>query len=254
MPINKSEVFIFFDDGDTLNDNKIRGKQWKQLVGQYLSFKFGRDAELWGTANTELIKDFTGLEVPKLLYDNRGKSFESFIDYFIEKWIKGMFDFVGVNRPERKLYREIYYNVAQYVDSQVKAAFPGVVGSIKELYNMGYTLYTASGMESIELKFYFDGMGITQFFKKLYGPDFINILKINDAFYKAIFKDLGITPKQAIIIEDKPYYLNIAKDLGANVIQACLTGQFDPQFQYVVTDMRKISKTIEEVVEDNIKN
>ncbi len=97
-------------------------------------------------------------------------------------------------------------------------------------------------------------MGIGKFFKKLYGPDLINVLKVDESFYRAIFEDLGIPPKKAIIVEDKPYYLKIAKNLGANVIQACLTGQFKTQFQYVVTDMRNISKIIEEVVENNISN
>ena len=252
MRINNSEIFIFFDDGDTLNDNRIRGRQWQQLVGEFFSSKFGNEPELWGTANAKTTEGFGGEEVPKLLYDNREKTFELFIDWFIEKWINDMFDFVGITRPEKKMYNEIYYNAAKYVETRVKAAFPGVVESIKDLYNKGYTLCTASGTESIELKFYFEGMGVRKFFKKLYGPDLINILKVDDSFYGAIFKDLGITPKQAIIIEDKPYYLNIAKNLDANVIQACLTGQFDPQFPYIVTDMRKISKMIEEVVENNI--
>lgn len=254
MSIKKSEVFIFFDDGDTLNDNRIRGKQWQQLVGEFFSSKFGREPELWGKANAEVIKDFGGKEVPKLLYENKEKSHKMFINWFIKKWINDMFDSVGIKRPEKNNYKEIYYSAAQFVETRINAAFPGIIESIKNLYEKGYSLYTASGTESIELNFYYEGMGVRKFFKKLYGPDLINILKTDYSFYRAIFEDLGILPKNAIIIEDKPYYLNIAENLGANVIQACLTGQFDPQFPYFVTDMRKISKIIEEVVDNNIKD
>ncbi len=252
MRIKDSEFYIFFDDGNVLNDNKIRGRQWQQLVGEFFSPKFGGVPKVWGAANAKIIKDFTGGDVPKLIYENRNKSHNVFIDWFIEKWINEMFDFVGVKRPEKKLYKDIYYNAAQFVDLRVKAAFPGVIESIKHLYDQGHNLCTASGTESIELKFYLEGMGIKQCFKKFYGPDLINILKVDNAFYKAVFKDLGITPKQAIIIDDKPYYLNIAEKLGAKVIQACLTGDFDPQFPYVIANMKKITEIIEEIIDNNI--
>jgi FMN phosphatase YigB (HAD superfamily) len=254
MPLNKSEIFIFFDDGNTLNDNQLRGKQWQKLVGEYFSPKFGGEPELWGKANIELTKDFGGNEIPKLLYDNRDKSHKMFIEWFIEKWINEMFDFVGIKRPEKKWYKEIYYSSARFVATRVKAAFPGVNESVKKLYNKGYNLYTASGTESIELRNYLEAMGIDHFFKKLYGPDLINILKVDDAFYKGIFKDLDITPRQTIFIDDKPYYLNIAERLGTNVIQACLTGKYDPKFPYIITDMKNCVQIIEEVIDNNIKN
>lgn len=252
MPINNSEIYIFFDDGNTLNDNRIRGRQWQQLIGEYFSPKFGGKPKLWGTANLELTKDFGGEGVPKLLYDNRNKSFKMFIEWFIEKWINEMFDFVGIKRPEKELYKKIYYEASDYVASRVKAAFPGVKECIRNLYKKGYNLYLASGTDSIELGYYYEAMGIKKFFKTLYGPDLINILKVDEAYYEAIFKDLAITPNQAIIIDDKPYYLNIAEKSGAIVIQACLTGNYKPQFQYTITDMKKASQIIGEVIDDRL--
>ncbi len=252
MPINNSEIYIFFDDGNTLNDNIIRGRQWQQLIGEYFSPIFGGEPKLWGTANLELTKDFGGDGVPKLLYENRNKTFKMFIEWFIEKWINEMFDFVRIKRPEKKLYKKIYYDASEYVASQVKAAFPGVSEAIEDLYHKGYNLYLASGTESIELSFYYEAMGIKKFFKKLYGPDLINVLKVDDCFYKAIFKDLRINPNQGIFVEDKPYYLNIAEKIGANVVQACLTGKYEPQYQYIITDMRKAPQIIEEVINNKI--
>ncbi|MFX1366524.1 MAG: HAD hydrolase-like protein [Promethearchaeota archaeon] len=250
MPAKNSELFIFFDDGNVLNDNKIRGRQWHQLIGEYFSPRYGGEPKKWGIANDRIVENFRSKEVPKLIFENRDRSFNTFIELFIEKWINDLFDFVGIKRPEKKLYKEIYYNASKSIDLKVKAAFPGVIKSIINLYNNGFNLYTASGTESIELGYYLEGMAIKKYFKRLYGPDLINILKVNDTFYKAIFKDIGILPEQAIIIDDKPYYLNIAEKLGANVIQACLTREFDPQFPYIITDMKKISLIIEEVKEN----
>ncbi len=254
MSIKNSEFFIFFDDGNVLNDNHIRGRQWHQLVGEFFYPRFGGNPKKWGIANDRIVENFRGKEVPKLIYENRDKSYNSFIELFIEKWINGLFDFVGIKRPEKKFYKEIYYNASKFVDLKVKAAFPGVIKSIKNLYKEGFNLCTASGTESIELEYYLEGMGIKQYFKRLYGPDLINILKVNDAFYRAIFKDIGIAPEKAIIIDDKPYYLNIAENVGANVIQACLTGEYEPQFPYIITDMKQISEIIEELIENEINN
>ncbi len=250
MPINNSGIYIFFDDGNTLNDNRIRGRQWQQLIGEYFSPRFGGIPKLWGTANLELTKDFGGDGVPKLLYDNRNKTFKMFIEWFIEKWINEMFDFVGIKRPDKELYNKIYYGASEYVATRVKAAFPGVSETIKDLYYKGYNLYLASGTESIELGYYYKAMGIKKYFKKLYGPDLINILKVNEAYYNGIFKDLDILPKQAIFIDDKPYYLNIAEKTGAYVVQACLTGKYESQYDYIITDMKKAPKVIEKLIEN----
>ena len=48
-------ITIFFDDGGVLNDNKIRGQQWKKYVGEYYSIRFGGESEIWGEANYKLI-------------------------------------------------------------------------------------------------------------------------------------------------------------------------------------------------------
>jgi len=250
MRNKRSDFFIFFDDGGVLNDNNVRGQQWQELVGKYFTPKFGGNPESWGAANAQIIADFTGKEVPKLIFENKEKSYLEFRDWFIVKWVNDMFDYVGIKRPKRDLYKDIYYGAAQYVDIRTKAAFPGVIETIKMLYNKRYTLCTASGTESIELKYYLEGMGIKQYFKQFYGPDLVNILKIDGTFYRAIFNDLDITPRQSIFVDDKPYYLNIAQKLGANVIQACLTGEFSPQFQYVITEMEIIPRIIEEIIEN----
>ena len=102
--------------------------------------------------------------------------------------------------------------------------------------------------------FYLEAIGIKRYFKKLYGPDLINILKIDETFYNTIFKDLGITPKQAIIIDDKPYYLKMAEKSGAIVIQACITGEFEPQFPFIICDMKNLSKIIQKISKKSSSN
>ncbi|MEJ2252266.1 MAG: HAD hydrolase-like protein [Candidatus Lokiarchaeota archaeon] len=230
-----------------MNDNRIRGKQWKKLVAEYLFLGFGGDLSLWEEANAKFIKGFIGKGVPNLIWENRDKSYHDFMEWYIQKWINDMFDYAGIERPEKNTYKKIYYEVVKYVDLRVNAAFPSVIESIENLFKDGYTICTSSGLESIELKYYLQGMKIKKFFKAFYGPDLLNISKIDDTFFRAIFRDLDINPEYSIVIDDKPYYLKNAEKTGANVIQACLSGEFSPQFPNYITHMRDLPKIIKKV-------
>ncbi len=53
---------------------------------------------------------------------------------------------------------------------------------------------------------------------------------------------------KAIIIEDNPRFLNSALEVGANVIQACVTGEHQPQFPFFVKSMRYLVPTIENLI------
>jgi len=247
MPFQNADFHIFFDDGDVLNDNTIRSKQWGELIGEFMVPKFGGEPEDWGAANTKVIGDFVSKGIPTLMVDQKEKTHRQFIEWFREKWINDMFDYVGIERPNRGDYEKIYYETAEYVDYRIRSAFPGVTETIKALYDNGFNLYTASGVESIELNYYLEGMGIRKYFKKLYGPDLVNILKLDEKFYTAILSDLKILPKHAIFIDDKPYFLNMAKNVGAHIIQACFSGDFEPEFEYAIKNMKDLPKIIEKV-------
>ncbi|TFG17200.1 MAG: hypothetical protein EU531_03980 [Promethearchaeota archaeon] len=247
MPLQNKDIHIFFDDGDVLNNNKIRGRQWQKLIGEFMTPLFGGNSKDWGAANAKIIEDFTSEGIPALIFEHKEKTHSQFIKWFREKWINDMFDYVGIERPNIGDYKRIYYETAKYVDLRVRSAFPGVIETVKTLYHNGFNLYTASGTESIELNYYLEGMGIRQYFKKLYGPDLINLLKVDNMFYEAILNDLEILPNQAIFIDDKPYYLNIAKKIGVHVIQACLTRKFKLEFKYSVKNMKKLLDVIEKL-------
>lgn len=247
MPVRNAEFHIFLDDGDVLNDNKIRGKQWGELIGDFMVPRFGGTKKLWGAANTKVIEDFINKGIPTLIFEHKDKTHRQFIQWFREKWINDMFDYVGIDRPNRADYMKIYYETAEYVDHRVRSAFPGVIKTIKTLNDNGFNLYTSSGTESIELNYYLEGMGIRNCFKKLYGPDLVNILKVDEKFYNAIMNDLNIQPNQAIFIDDKPFFLSKAKKTGANVIQACFSGVFEPQFEYTMKNFNSLPEIIEEI-------
>ena len=80
---------------------------------------------------------------------------------------------------------------------------------------MGFRLFTASGEHSRELDGYLTGMGVRQLFATLYGSDLIETGKYSAAYYRRLFDHAGISPGKAMVVDDKPQYLEWAAGLGA---------------------------------------
>lgn len=237
---------IFFDDGGVLNDNQIRGKYWKKLVGEYYSKRFGGDPEIWGEANQKIITSFFDI----YLRDGKDKfrDYSAFYDDFKKKMVTRMFKETGNQLPENINYIEVFNAVTQYVIPKVRSAIPGIIESIKELNSRGFILYTAAGVVSVEMKMYLEAMGVVQYFKGFYGPDLINTWKFGSDFYKAIFKHSKVDATKAIVIEDQPRFLENALKAGANVIQACITGEHKPQFPFYVVNMTELPNVIDNLI------
>lgn len=240
-------ISVFFDDGGVLNDNKIRGMQWKTFVGEYYSERFGGESEIWGEANNSLITSMLDI----FWRDGKEKfsDYQSFYNEFKKSMVSGMFKEARKILPKDIDILEVYNSARDYVIPKVRSAIPGVIDSIKVLSAREFILYTASGTVSIEMKMYLEGMGVIQHFKECYGPDLINTWKSGTDYYNAIFQQAKVDPKLAIFIEDQPRFLENAKEAGANVIQACITGQHKPQFPFFVENMRDLVQTIENLIE-----
>ena len=58
---------------------------------------------------------------------------------------------------------------------------------------------------------------------------------------------MNISPERAVIIDDDPKML-CADKLGANVIQVCQTGEYQPEFFYNVSKVKNIPSIIEKIM------
>jgi HAD superfamily hydrolase (TIGR01509 family) len=240
---NPSDFVVFFDDGGVMNDNRLRGIQWQKLVGEFFSPKFGGELHKWAEGNFEFITRFIAEEEISI---ERGEITDYLDHYsnFQNNWITNMFEYVGIEVPQKELHSKIYLEAINYITPNVKAAFPGSINTIKKLHNLGFRLSTASAEHSTELKGYLRGMRVVDCFEKFYGSDLINTHKSMPNFYDKIFEDINLDPRRAIIIEDNPRYLENAERSGANVIQACLTKQHKPEFTYHVEDMNNLPEIV----------
>jgi HAD superfamily hydrolase (TIGR01509 family) len=237
---------IFFDDGGVLNDNYIRGPQWQELCGEFLHSKFGGEPEVWGEANYRVIKNLADAfwENPEMNYQD----YYSFYADFKSEWVKQMFEEVGRSVPPKEEHERIFDATVEYVWPKVRSAIPGIIESVKKLYSKGFILYTSTGLDSKEIKLVLEGMGIKQFFSGFYGPDLINTRKRNPQFFELIFKDANIESSKAIVIEDRPQFIEEALKTGAQVIQACVTGEFPPQYPFYVERMSELPNTIDNLI------
>lgn len=238
-------ITVFFDDGGVLNDNNIRGEQWKTLVGEYYFSRFGGEPEVWGEANGKIIPSFFDL-----LRDGKDKfdDYQTFYNNFKKNMVLEMFKEAGKTIPKNTNLVEVFNSTREYVIPKVRSAIPGVIHAVKELALKGYNLCTAAGAMSIEMRLYLEGMGIIKYFQEFYGPDLINTWKIDSEYYEAIFKHSKVDSAKAIIIEDNPRFLNSALEVGANIIQVCVTGEHQPQFPFFVKNIRDLVPTIENLI------
>jgi len=243
---------VFLDDGGVMNDNRIRGLQYQKLVGEYFTLKIGGEPYLWAESNVNFLEEIMK-EYSKAICDGSDIDYKKYHADFVNRWIEEMFNYVKVKLPAKSEYKQIYREAIEYIAPNIRSSYPGVVDTIKKLKRLGFKLYTASGEDSLELKGYLQGMRIMDLFENFYGPDLINTPKTNDNFFKRVFDEILFEPDRTIVIEDKPKFLECALNSGANVIQACLTGEFEPSYQYYIKDMTELPKIITDLV-SNIKS
>ncbi|KAF9282189.1 hypothetical protein BGZ68_006164 [Mortierella alpina] len=134
---------------------------------------------------------------------------------------------------------EIAHKAHLYCTALVQADYPGAVEAIMRLkFEQGFDMYTCSGEGANELELTFRTLGLSTLtpstiasavtqdakqdlrpvFHKLYGPDLIDCHKGSSRFYEQIFRDSGVDPRNAVIVDDKEHILAWAKVHGARTV------------------------------------
>ena len=212
---------VLLDDGGVMNDNALRGAEWKRLVGEFLAPRLGGTPEAWGEANdvvfTRMWREFEALLFPTLEADG-----DTYFDYFGEqraRWLRDMCVHVGVAPPDDEQCRTIGRETDQFVLPRVRCAYPGASEAIGVLHAAGYQLGTVSGGTSRELEGYLTGLSVRDLFpERLYGPDLVRAMKGTTAYYKRIFAAEGLDPAEALLADDSPLAVARARALGATTV------------------------------------
>jgi phosphoglycolate phosphatase-like HAD superfamily hydrolase len=209
-----TDLTIFLDDGGVMSDNSLRGAQWQHLIGEFLTPRLGGSREAWDNANRTTLPGL-GKEFLERLRANGHSGYRWRYEWYLREWLVRMCGAVHITAPSEedcvRLAREAY----AFVTRRVRAAFPGVVDTIRRLHLWGYTLHTASGQHSEELEGYLEGMGVRELFSRLYGPDLIDHAKSGTQYYQLIFSDAGVDPQRAVVVDNSVAALEQASQAGA---------------------------------------
>ncbi|MFW9992447.1 MAG: HAD family hydrolase [Candidatus Odinarchaeota archaeon] len=217
-------IAIFFDDGGVMSNNTVKGEQWKELVPKYFVPRYGGNPATWSLGNYECVQ-LVIEKVDELIKSRQDISYEEFQALEDRIMIEHLFTRVGITPPPEKRYETIRRSLEKWVAPQINSEVPGIVQAIEILYERGFTLHTASGETSWLLEGYLTGMGVLQYFRNLYGPDLVGIMKGGVKFYEAVFKHAGIDPSCAIVIDDKSELLESARQAGARTIHSCVLNE-----------------------------
>jgi HAD superfamily hydrolase (TIGR01509 family) len=208
---------LFLDDGGVLNDNALRGPQWHRLMGEFFPPRLGGAASAWAHANRAVI---TEVESPAAVAVRRD-SFLAYADYdraLLADWLSGMIQLVGVDAPPPDLIVPLALEATAVATRRVQSAYPEAVATILALHARGYRLSTASAGPSYVLEGYLTGMGVREYFLRLYGPDLVNAHKDSPDYYPRLFADCGVAPARALVVDDSPAAVARARAAGARAL------------------------------------
>jgi len=217
MAIHLNDPIIFLDDGGVMNDNRLRGEQWRRLVAEFFVPILGGAPAAWAEANRRVMD---GISAPaawqaRLLAD---PDYFAFDRRYLLDWLAGMCASVGVVPPPDAESVALARRASASIVRRVHSAFPGAVEAIRTLYARGFTLHTASGESSRELAGYLEAMGVRDCFGRLFGPDLIDTHKAGPEFYTCLLADAGVAPEAALVVDDNPMVLRWAAQVGARTV------------------------------------
>ena len=206
---------LFLDDGGVLNDNALRGPEWLRLIGGFMSPRLGGAPEQWARANAVVFPQVWG-DISKRL-----SGFATYTDFhrtYSVEWMRAMCARVGVEPPSDDAAVALHAELTCYVWEWADTAFPGAADAVLALHRAGYTLYTASGQASWELRVITKKMSIGLAFERLYGSDLVDQVKNGPAFYEKVFAHAGVAASAALVVDSEAECCEWAREAGAQAL------------------------------------
>jgi HAD superfamily hydrolase (TIGR01509 family) len=206
---------VFLDVGGVIIEKEQQMAQWNQLVGACFVQLLGGQASAWTDAHQTVSTHLSNWE------EATGQARADFLSFYRDyqlRWVRGMGELVGKPLPAEEGCIQLAYQAIGLITARIHAALPGATEAIRLLHQQGYPLHLASGACSRELSGYLEAMGIRHCFGRLYGADLINTFKEGPAYYERLFADVGITPTEAMVVDDDLQVLQWAAQTGARTV------------------------------------
>jgi HAD superfamily hydrolase (TIGR01509 family) len=204
---------LFIDKGGVLVDNTQLGKQYQQLIADYLPTVLGGGPRSWADANVWAF-DRQWARWEAALRSTTGGNIRDWFAADAANWLYDMCEMVGVTRPPPRDAVRIANDTLRYVRERVGIKVPAIIGRLRALRQRGLTLHTASGDAHVDLIEYLRAIDARELFDRVYGSDLLNVWKSSAAYYRAILADTGLDPATALVIDDSPRAIGWAAECG----------------------------------------
>ena len=203
---------IFQADGGTMSDNDRRAPQYRAILGDYLAPRLGGSPSQWSDANAAIVAG----------------SMDAFDEFPLDggylaarrihiiKWLRDMCELVGVDASaDEDECADLARATHQFVWARIECEIPGAGNAIRELHEMGYSIYAGSGTEAVDLDATLRGMGVRDLFTETYGTDLVDTWKGSRNYYDRILAHAGVPPEKALFVDDNNRSIDWATEVGA---------------------------------------
>lgn len=204
---------LLVDKGGVLVNNDELGKQYQQLIAEYLPTVLGGGARSWGDANVRAF-DRQWARWEAATRSTSGGNIREWFEADAANWLYDMCEKVGVARPPAHDAERIANDTLRYVRERVAIKVPAIIGRLRALRERGLNLHVASGDAHADLIEYVQAIGARDLFDRVYGSDLLNVWKASPAYYRAILADTGIDPATALVIDDSDRAIEWAAECG----------------------------------------
>ena len=212
---------LLLDHHGVISDGERMPEEWRRLLGEFLSPRFGHTPREWADANRVALER----SIARQHAAREQVLAEEFRRADLAEWMRDMLRGVGLPELPPGETEELAFAAIDYVVPRVRATMPGAAETLRSLHARGFTLYTASGDHSRSLHGYLTGAGVRPLFRETYGADLLGTLKTGPHYYRALLDHAGIDAADAIVVDDDAWRLDWARGLGMETV---LVGAKDP--------------------------
>lgn len=215
---------LLVDYHGVISDGERLPAEWRRILGEFLTPRFGATPEVWAEANPHALA--RSLERMRArTTDPSSAQYEEFRRFDRIEWLRDMLLFAGTRVPDDDELDMVAREATRYVPPRTRATVPGAADALRALYRRGFVLFTASGDDAENLRGYLRGLGADGLFRETYGADLLGVPKDGPLFYAALLAHAAIDPADAVVIDDDAWRLDWARTLGMETV---LVGDKDP--------------------------
>lgn len=213
---------IFFDLHGTLIDAIALHPCYSQGVGVYLAERFGGRAEAWAQANRRILSDWDSYFADLNLSGDEGLRDMWEGSYRVTR---AMFRLVSIAEPPAEVLREVARLLPGVAPRQCDAVYPDARLAVQACHTAGLRLGITSHAIASQAEALLQGGRIRSYFTgPIVGPDVAGRFDKDETFYGVAVRLAGVSPSQCLVVDDRLFALQSARQAGLGVVHLARPG------------------------------